>query len=245
MGVSIKAKDVDAESYAVEYSAPVRRGLQGIHFLNQSVEKAAHNYAPGKTSGTVAGAPVPSAGYLTCTNMANYIQTDVVESDLMTIFVAARAATDGTDSATRAMFTSTFRGVAADGGVAQGVGVYVSAANSINGFAGFGADAAGDTRESAVITDTPTAWGLYMVQVSAGAVSVRDFTRNLTATENSAAGRRKTTSKLRIGSGYTYAGSGQCNVGVWQAHDVVLTESEIQTTVADLRAYMLRKGVTV
>ncbi len=245
MGVSIKAKDVDAESYAVEYSAPVRRGLQGIHFLNQSAEKAAHNYAPGKTSGTVAGTPVAAAGYLTCTNMANYIQTDVAEADLMTIFVAARAATDGTDSATRAMFTGTFRGVASDGGIAQGVGVYVSAVNRVGSFAGFGADAAGDTLVNALITVTPTVWGLYMLQVSAGSVVVRDFTRNLTTTSNSAAPRRKSTNKLRIGSGYTYGGAGQCDVGVWQAHDVVLTETEIQATVADLRAYMLRKGITV
>lgn len=247
MGVRLVAKGVDAEQFASEYSAPVRRGLEAIHFLNVSVAKAAKNYAPGKSQGVVIGAPVASAAYLSCNGTVNCIETSVPETDNLTIFVVARTAADGSVVAERPMFFGNYQGLHVDGGAAYGMSLYLSAHNRMSGTAGFGASVADNANVQAGITKPAVAnlWALYMVQVSASGTTTRDFTAGMVQTTGPAGKpRRLATGKIRIGSGQSNL-LGACDVAVFQAHSVVLTEAEIGITVADIRAYMSRRGVTV
>ena len=247
MGVRLIAKDVDAEAFATEYSAPVRRGLEGIHFLNVSVQKAAHNYAPGKKSGSVVGTPVAIADRLSSVGLVSYIQSDVAETDSMTFFSIARSGDANSSAATRPGFFGTSRGVAADGGVADGVVMFFSAPGLIALNAGYGNTEADRASPRASLASTNAAsWALYVCQVTPTGVVFRDITNNRAQTTPQTAGlpRRRSLNKFRLGSTFNdFAGS--CDLAVWQAHSVVLTEDEITTTIADLRAYALRKGIVV
>ncbi|AJQ47965.1 MULTISPECIES: hypothetical protein [Pseudomonas] len=247
-GVRLVAKGIDAEQFASEYSAPVRRGLEAIHFLNTTPAKAAKNYAPGKDKeqGKIVGAPVASSGFLSCKGTVDCIETAVAETENMTIFVAARTAVDGSVAADRPMFFGNYQGFNIDGGVAWGVSLYLSGLNRITGTAGFGVDAADNTNIVSGVTRTVASkWGLYMLQVSAAGTTIRDFTTGLSQTIAPAGRpRRLALGKVRIGSGQTGL-LGACDVAIFQAHNVVLTEAEIQATVADHRAYLARRGIVV
>lgn len=246
MGVRLVAKGVDAESVATEYAAPVRRGLEAVHFLNTSLTKAGRNFAPGKGQSKVVGAPVPQAAYLSCKGTVNLIETAMAESESMTMFVIARTAADGSVAADRPMFLGNYQGQAGDGGAAYGVSIYLSALNRITATAGYGSDAGTNTNVLAGVTKPAVAnlWGLYMIQVTPTAVVMRDLTSGLTQTTSASLPRRLATGKIRIGSGQTNL-LGACDVAVFQGHSVALTETEIQTTVADLRAYAARRGIIV
>lgn len=241
MGVRIRAVGVDAESSAREYSSPVPRGLEGIFFLNTSLDKIAHNYAQGKAKGTVMGAPLPGAAGTTFKSQSNYVLTDVSETDEMTLFVLARSALDGTDQTSRAVFLSNY----SSANNPPGLGVYVQNTNRISAFANFGADAASNTLVPAVInsTNVVTNWNLYAAIIKAGSVTIRNLTTGQTGTLTNVAPRRKGAPKICIGSSYTTY-SGACDIAVAQMHSVALTETEIQAVTADLRAYALRKGIT-
>lgn len=246
-GVRLVAKGIDAEQFASEYSAPVRRGLEAIHFMNTTVAKAAKNYAPGKDQGLIIGAPEPASGYLSCKGTVNCIETSVSESENMTLFVVARTAADGSIAADRPMFLGNYQGTNADGGPAWGVSLYLSALNRVTGTGGFGVDAADNTNVLAGVTKPAVAnkWGLYMVQVSAAGITTRDFTSGLVqSTSPSGRPRRFSSGKVRVGSGQTNL-LGACDVAVFQAHSVVLNETEILATAADLRAYVSRRGIVV
>ena len=247
MGARLIAKDTDAEDFVTEYSAPVRRGLEGIHFLNKSVQKAAHNYAPGKKSGSVMGTPVALADRLSTVGLVSFIQTDVLEADLMTFFCVAKSDNANSSAATRPGFFGTSRGVAADGGVADGLVMFFSAPGFIALNAGYGNTEADKSSPRASLSSADAAkWALYVCIVSATGVTFRDVTNNRAQTTAATAGlpRRRSLNRFRLGSTFNdFAGS--CDLAVWQAHSVVLTEDEIATTVADLRTYAARKGIVV
>lgn len=247
MGVRLIAKDVDAEAFATEYSAPVRRGLEGIHFLNTSIQKAAHNYAPGKKSGVVVGAPVALADRLTAVGLVNYIQSEVTESDSMTLFCIARSGDANDSGGTRPGFFGTYTGLGVDGGAADGIAMFFSGPGTISVNVGYGKTAADKVFPRASLSSADAAkWALYVVIVGPTGITFRDITNNRATTQTATSDlpRRRTLNKIRLGSLFTGFG-GTCDLAVWQAHSVILAEDEISTTIADLRAYALRKGIVV
>ena len=247
MGGRLIVKDVDAEKFATKYSAPVRRGLEGIHLLNTSPQKAARNHAPGKKSGKVVGAPCAFADRLSTVGLISYIQSDVRETDLMTFFCIARSGDSNSSAGTRPGFFGTFRGLAADGGVADGVIMFFSGSGNIAVNAGYGTTEEDKVSPRAALVDTDAAnWALYVCVVTATGVTFQDITNNRATTTlaSPALPRRRSLNKFRLGSTFNdFAGS--CDLALWQAHSVVLTEDEITTTIGALRAYALRKGIVV
>ncbi|MNH21743.1 hypothetical protein D3C79_815680 [compost metagenome] len=124
--------------------------------------------------------------------------------------------------------------------------IYASALNRVTATAGYGATAEANENKVSGVTKPALAnqWGLYMMQVSAAGLTMRDFTANLSQFISASAPRRLATGKIRIGSGQSNF-TGLCDVAVFQGHSELLDESEIQTTVADMRAYALRRGIVV
>lgn len=246
MGVRIAAPNVDAEAYATEYSAPIRRALEAIHFLNSTPAKSAHNYAPGKVSGSVVGSPVASAASLSVKSLANYIQAAVSETSEMTLFIAARTSDSLGADANRPMFVGTFNGPAAVGGTSSGLSVFATD-TTIRCTVGLTDSGGAAAAQSASIVNTyASVWSLYVLRVSATSVSVRDVTHGITSTTTYPVGsvRRPTTNQFRIGSGFT-SFQGVADVAACQIHSAALTEEEIQTTIVDIRGYLARKGISV
>lgn len=249
MGVRIIAKGLDAESYATEYASPVRRALEAIHFLNTSVEKSARNYAPGKSTlqGSVVGTPTVGSGYLRCTGLSNFIQTGVAETRNGTMFVIGRNLVDDGAVANRTMLAGTYKGAGAPLPGGSGVGFYAgSVVARLNGLSHHATnDAATSTLSVATIQVVPlTTWALMMLSFSDNKVVCRNLSVPYTASTTPPTPRRVVGDKMRIGSGYT-SYTGVCDVAAFQYHSEVLTEEEIQLVAADLRAYALRKGITV
>lgn len=249
MGVRLIAKDVDAEAYATEYSAPVRRALEMIHFTNVSQTKAARNYAPGKAQGIVVGAPVASADRITCNGLTNFIQSGIQEPSAITFFMIARSGDSNTSGATRPGFLGTYDGLAADGGASDGFALFFSGTNAISVNACYGNTAADKTFPRATLVSQDAAnWALYSVVISSTGIVFSDLTNNRTTTQSTTGGlpRRPTVNKIRIGSLFNPSGfTGSCDIAAVQLHSAVLTAEEQAATVADLRAYALRKGIRV
>lgn len=248
MGVRIVAKGVNAEPYATEYASPVRRALEGIHFLNGSLEKSARNYAPGnKPQGSVVGTPVIGTGFLKCTGLSNFIQTGLAESRNGTLFVVFRNAVDDGANGNKSMPAGNYRSSGAALPGASGVGFYAgSAVSRVNGLAACAATDA-DTATMSVATTqvTPlTTWSMAVLTFSDASLVHRNLTVPYTATTALPFPRRVSTDKLRIGSGFS-SYPGVCDVAAFQYHSAVLTEAEIQAVYADLKAYVLRQGIAV
>lgn len=251
MTTRIVAKGSNIEDKATKYSANIRRGLKGIHFLNTEKEKIAHNYAPGNqdAQGSVVGSPVISPGYAALKGRQNYVQSGIAEADEMTVFCIARSSDTGLDSATRPSFLGTQQGVAPDGGTSDGINMYMTSVGSgaFSFTAAYGNSDADRTNLVCSIPWTNRAnFALFEATISSLGITFRDVTNNRTNTVTPPVGlpRRRSTNKLRIGSAFN-AFDGFCDVALVQAHDVILTTEEKDATIAQLRRYALTKGITV
>ena len=251
MTTRIVAKGSNIEDKATKYSANIRRGLKGIHFLNTEKEKIAHNYAPGNqdAQGSVVGSPVISPGYAAFKGRQNYVQSGIAEADEMTVFCIARSSDTGLDSATRPSFLGTQQGVAPDGGVSDGINMYMTSVGSgaFSFTAAYGNSDADRTNLVCSIPWTNRAnFALFEATISSSGITFRDVTNNRTNTVTPPAGlpRRRSTNKLRIGSAFN-AFDGFCDVALLQVHDVVLTPEEKEVIIAQNRKYALGKGIPV
>lgn len=251
MGTQLRAKGTNVESIAKVYAASVRRGLRGIHFLNTDGSKAAHNYAPGNQAaqGSVAGTPTITAGYASCKGRLNYIRSAIAEADEMTVFIIARSSDTGLASATRPSFLGTQQGTATDGGISDGINMYMTSAGGgvISFTAAYGNNDADRTNLVCSISwANVTSFALFVATINSAGITLRDVTNNRTNTVTPTPGlpRRRSTNKLRLGSAFN-AFDGFCDVALVQAHDVILTTEEKDATIAQLRRYALTKGITV
>lgn len=252
MGTQILGKDIDAEDDVAEYLAPVRRGLEAIHFMNKIPGKVAKNYAPGKPNGVFVGSPVLiGAQSVRTKSLSTYVQTQVREARAMTIFSVVRTQDTLADNATRPMFYGTFRSLPADGTTADttfGISLFAASATQYSAGAGRGNSLADHTSGPATLTVAPGSWALMIHRTGVGA-SEDTIVRNETAgtqaqNASSALPRYPSLGLLRIGSGYTQF-AGHADMAFFQAHSVALTTDEIATVVADVRTHMARRGVTI
>lgn len=241
MGVQIVAKGVDAEQYATEYAAPVRRGLEGIFFTNTSIEKIARNYAPDKPNGVAVGAPAIKQGFVTLKSMTNYIQTQIRETvDLTMLVIAKSDAIPGTADTTP-LICGNF-----DATAPAGVSLYAGGADRVSGTAAYGDDDSTSSNAAALVTPIAlSTWNLYSVTISNAGIVARSHTANISNTRAATKPRRPTSRNIRIGSGYTITQRGNIDIALFQHHSVALTDDELDRTVADLRAYAARRGITV
>lgn len=248
MGTQIVAKNVNAESFALKYAAPVRRGLEAWHFLNTDLVKAARNYAPGKPNAKVIGEPTVQANFMQFKSLSNFLQTDVKESAAMTIFAVVRCVDTMVDDAHKPMFLGTFRSMAADGsGETFGVSLYANGVTSLVGGASRGTSVADDTSSGAGLSGHDfTKFALIVQEVYAGPMQNRitNATAGVSATGSSSAPRYPSAGVMRIGSGYhQFSGAGE--IAFAALYSVSLDADEIAAVVADIRRYMATRGVVV
>lgn len=253
MGTRITAKGVFAEDFALEYSPPVRRGLEAWHFLNTSAAKAARNYAPGKPQAQIVGTPGVNADYLAFKSTVNFIQTEVRESAGQTVFYVARSMDSMAGNDTKPMFYSTYQSPAVSGvgntygvsGYGNGVGVLVQSGargNDLTNHTSAGVSIAGNDFAK---------WALYVGVVEPGLAPHRAINKTqgiASAGAMPTLPRLITSGKFRIGSCYTGAWApfaGTCEMALWACYSEVLTTPEIDAVVANIRAYMARRGITV
>ncbi|GAA0766205.1 hypothetical protein [Brevundimonas olei] len=253
MGTRLIAKDSDYEDDAVEYLAPVRRGLEAIHLLNKSAAKAAKNYAPDKSNGVFVGSPLAAnEQFIRFKGQSVFVQSEVREARAMTLFAVVRTLDALADDATRPQYFGTYRSPPADGsgGTTYGVAMYNNTATTLSAMAGRGNSLA-DHVSGSVNTSNPSqaTWSLMSLRVGVGVQEGTILKNETTGVEATLATnlnlpRYPSLGKFRIGSGYTLQ-EGQCDMAYWQAHSVELTPAEIAIVLADIRAHMARRSITV
>lgn len=251
MAVHIQSKGVDGEGYATEYIPPVTRGLTGIFFLNTSLAKCSNNYAEDKKDGLPVGVPVPAASYLTCKGVTNFIQTEIVETESMTMFMVERWL--GTTLAPTVPPVSEINIAIgnynnATGTDPTGIHMYHSLSDRIAGGAGYfdnGNNGLNRNVTVSIIIPDARQWALYSVNFGPSGVTLRDYTRNLKVTTAATGARNVSTRPVRVGSGNATQQSGLIDMAVAMTYNVELTLAEQDLVAADIRAYCARKGITV
>lgn len=238
-GARLIAKGVNAEDFAFEYAAPVRRGLEGMFFLNTSLEKLARNYAPGKPQGKIVGSPVANTNWATLTSNTSYIQTDISDTVEMSFFAIVRSdlQTGGPSIVPIGNYQV---------GDPVGVSMYSAAQDRLATTAGGGNDSSSSQNFTcSAIGQQLSVWGLYSGVITAGNISMRNHTSGVSNNTVITLPRRLSSRKLRIGSAYSAQMTGVCDMMLAQIHNVAVTEDERASTIADLRAYALRRGINV
>lgn len=253
MGTVIKIAGLDAESdTAAGYISPVSRGLEAIHFLNGSSAKIARNFAVGKDDGVTVGAPaILTSSYAELRSGVSWVQTSMAEPLEGTFFIICKATDNGTPSGAYPAFFSSLGGKLLSDPTKDAPGIGLLNVPSLRFAQGVSkADGSLVPAYNAMSQSFSSTWALYVCVLKATAFG--SLTNKTTGTvggpqdEVNLSGRPRAQSnaKIKLGSA-TSAYTGVCQLAAFQAHSVVLTDAEIAKVVADLRAYALRKGITV
>lgn len=247
MGTQVIVTDVDAEATASFYAVPVWDGLLGWFFISDTRDKARRNLRGDRNSAVVVGAPTFDSESGSFQGNEDFLQTDIEETEAMTIFAVIRSDDTRVDVDHMPMFYGTYQSPAAiGGGNTFGVALHVSQ-TALRSIGARGTSTADDTFGLAQIGGTDvTDWQLIRHEVEAGTGVNRLYNRttNQSANSGTAAPRLRSTGKFRIGSGYSEYG-GSCRVRALALFDRVLSAEESAAVEADIRRELARRGITV
>ncbi|MFO3722837.1 hypothetical protein [Pseudomonas sp. HLMP] len=187
---------------------------------------------------------------------ANYLQTNISESEEQTLIVVGRAvnpipsdaSTTGDESTP--FYVGTYIGKSATPGVvgtSYGANLYHVATASLTGGASRNNGSGGATSALLSVSDVPTDWGIRVMRVSSSMpLKVQNITRN-TSNQNADVRPRVLTDTLfRIGSPSNSASFGaEVDISFVAIHSVVLTDAELSKQVEIIRKRMARLGILV
>lgn len=239
-----------AESANAVYNPPVYSGLVAWQFFNDSLTKAKHNFAMGKTDHNPVGTITVNSTSANFKGSANYLQTDIPESVEFTYFFVGRTTDTNADSSHNPCFIGTFQSVPADPAIGSSLifsmSIYSSLAGRLTAAACRGTSIANQGSNPVSLTGlTLSNWGLYCMRVSNTKTELFAVTAGLSgATADTVQPRLLSAGKLRIGSAYSGFG-GQCDIAAMALYNRYLSTDEMTLVNARLRAYMAGRGVVV
>lgn len=251
MGTAIYAKNTNAmDSGLRKFIPPVSRGLEAIHFLSGSRERAERNYAMDKPDAKFVGSPIETANFFTLKGLTNYLQTEVPDFASQTIFRVVRTLDTLADADHCPVFEGTY-----SSGMNLGTMLYGNVSGNINQTSARFTDASqsavatgGATLVSGVDIDRDK-FSLIVTVVGPKVTTIYNLTKGTVKVgANNEFGRRPSSLAFRIGSAYegNTLYKGNCDVAFWSHHSVELTMSEIALNVARYRALMLKRhGITI
>lgn len=249
MGVQLVARNTTAPWYT-KVAPPVTRGLEGWFTLDTDVQRFVFNRAPGKADAVIVGAPSAFAGYGRFKGNLNYLQTQIADSDEVTIIVVARATAPLVAGVDATMLVGAHSGpIATPGytGSASGANIFLDHPTLFKGTATRN-DGSGSTTATASVSGTGTStttWALRSIRAKSGAPNVLvDHTAGVTVAGTNTNQRVLTTNKYRIGSA-TAGFPSESDVSFVAIHSAQLTDSELALQIAVVRKRMARLGITV
>lgn len=252
MGIKLVANDTVAPWYS-KIIPPVTRGLEGWFTFDTDPSRFALNRAIGKPNAQLAGSPVAFSTHGRFKGLANFLQTDIAETEGQTIIVVGKAVKDVPASPAQsdmAFFAGNYLGpVVTPGytGSAFGASLFFNAAGSMtgNGTRDNGSGAA--TSDSVILTgETQTSWAIRAMRSGPSGVASKAFnlTRGVSREGNSLASRVLASTKHRIGSP-TSGFSGEVDISAVAFYSVALTDAEIAQVAIAMRRRMARLGISV
>lgn len=224
-----------AESETGQFILPVD-GAAGIYFTNESQKKLTNNFAKNVLSAAVVGILSPTADYTAMSLTTGYVQTDITETNDMTIIAVYEQPTTVANSA---MIASTHEGDSS----AFGLGLY--ATQGVVKFLATQRNSSGSTTAGG--KDTPASgWTIAVGKVSGATNSVQNLT---TGTKSSTTYVSRVLGdnpqKIRIGASYKPSFTTSVKIMAVVIFDRALSDSETNTVADVLRRYAAKHNVTV
>lgn len=248
------SRDADIEASATEFMLPAMDGMRAIHFLNDTIEKAARNYAPDGPAAAVVGLPVVGNGFMTFRGATDFIQTRVQETPAQTLYAVARTNEDLSAQNNRPHYISTFTSAAAAGGGATfGAAIYpllTGGTDVVQAIGSRGTAVANHINGQVTTPIVPkTSFALIAVVIPAGSAKNRIY--NLTAqamAEATAANtpRFPSLGYFRIGSSMSVTSFlGTCDMAFAAIASEAHSEAQVQANGEAIRRYLSGRGINV
>lgn len=234
---------------------PVTRGLEGWFTFDTDVARFNKNRVIGKADAAIIGTPEAFAGYGRFRGLANYLQTDIAETDEQTLIVVGRAvapipsgASAGGDANTP-FYIGNYQGQSVTPGVpggAFGTSIYHVAPTGLTGIASRNNGSNVATSAAVSLTgEVPTDWSIRVLRTKSGAPSeLRNVTKGIIQLGANSNARVLTGTKFRIGSGTT-GFAAQVDISFAGIHSAYLTDAELEKQVVAIRNRMTRLGIAV
>lgn len=231
-----------AKPAARKYFNPVQRGLE--YSLLGDADSPGTNFALGKPDALIVGTPVRGADAFSWrfTGLANYLQTEMLDTDAQTFIAVCRTFSLGSpDYISTAFGIPTLEDTSTN---TWGSRFRAGSGSLLTWGAGRGTSTSDDVDASANITGVLDEYAIYILQTGAQN-KISSDTGGTTATSAVTAPRFPTRNQFRIGSGFTNGGGAESDFALVRGWSVDLTTDEISAEVADVRTYMAGLGVTV
>ncbi|MBC3496761.1 hypothetical protein HU764_008710 [Pseudomonas sp. SWRI100] len=246
MGVQLIARNTTAP-WNTKVAPPITRGLEGWFTLDTDARRFGFNRAPGKPDATIVGAPSAFAGYGRFKGNVNYLQTQIADSDEMTLIVVGKATNPLVAGVDSVFLAGAHLGpVSTPGftGNASGVNLYLDHPTL---FKGSGSrDSGAGTANASAVSGTATAtnaWAIRSIRAkSAAATLLMDHTAGVKVTGTDLNARVLTSNKYRIGSA-TAGFTGDSDISFVAIHSAYLTDSELEAQIVPIRKRLARLGI--
>lgn len=239
MGLRITVPRVDFESRAIGWTPAVPEGLQGLFFLNGTLEKAARNLVVGRASAAVIGSPVVGAGTVRMKGLANFLQTDIPEPTAFTILTVGACPDTMADDAHRGVFVSNFGSPPSGTPSAYGISMHVQTATRVVQTATRFTDAGSTTTTSGSNGSTvqnPANLSFMCGRARDDRTEMNNLTQALNTAANYPYPRYLSQGALRIGSAYSTF-QGLSDIGFVAIYDRFITDAERDAMYAQVKAY--------
>ncbi len=256
MGLVLKATGANFEEGAVSFIPPVERGLVYWGFPNDSLEKAARNYAPGGAPAAVVGSPTLSAKGAVMSG-GNYVRTAVTQTPSITLIAVGHPVGDGAELG---MFISNYSGARPSGlsGNSYGASIYCAADDANAGVYEVRAGVASFSGVSgaASVLNSVSLAGLDITKPAFLAMSF-DATEAVVRAYNFTTGvsgqRAPITDKLDIGTPPFYVGATPSvswtnrpkNIHFSAIYDRKLNEEELRLIYERIKSYLAPRNVSI
>lgn len=244
------ADEADAAAVAIEYIPAVTRGLLGWWSPAVSAEEGTRNfYLDGGAAGAISGTVIFAAGYATFSSGVGVLQTDIAETDNMTLMTWARSMATFADPANSPLLAGNLRTTSGVGLTLRKAALGTPAPTAQACFYGYVNSAGTPTSQLATVDVTDaTVWDCYSGVVEAGVgVRIKAHKSGKTGARATALPRLlNTADKIQIGNNTFPNWGGSADIPLGVIHNVALTDAERDAQYLSGNAFLAaRRGIVV
>ncbi|MCZ9638572.1 hypothetical protein [Pseudomonas putida] len=232
---------------------PVANGLVGWFNFDTDVSRFNFNRAIDGVNASLIGSPTLGNGFGTFTSLSAYLQTDISETDEMTIIALCKSngiipggASAGGDASTPAFVTNYIGQAVTPGytGNALGLGIFATSPTVLTGFASRDNGSGGVTVAGAsAMPEVIANWGIRGVRVTNALTTVFNRTLGIEAGSTVNNKRVRNNKKIMIGSTTTAFG-GKADISTVAIYQRALSNEEIDKIAAFMRIRAARFGIS-
>ncbi|MFJ4385469.1 hypothetical protein ACIP02_14110 [Pseudomonas sp. NPDC089408] len=246
MGVQLIAQNSTAP-WNTKVVPPITRGLEGWFTLDTDARRFGFNRAPGKPDAIIVGAPTAFASHGRFKGNVNYLQTQVADSDEMTLIIVGKAANPLVAGVDSVFLAGAHIGpVSSPGftGNASGVNLFLDHPSLFKGSSSRDSGSGTSSTTTLSANGTPTnGWAIRSIRAKSGLATVLvDHTAGVKVTGAVTTPRVLTGNRYRIGSATT-GFTGESDITLAAFHSVFLTDSEVEAQLVPIVKRMVRLGI--